>query len=303
MDKITQRIFEKLPVDMRSRITNLPNCIINNFEEIRIRCGHNTQILSAGRELELNDKNAITQEMLEDILNRLLDYSYYAHEEELSKGYVTIEGGHRIGICGRVALKEGKVHLIKDISSLNIRRSREIIGAADKIIDNVMNIETGEISNMLIVSPPKCGKTTMLRDITRQLSNSGFKVGLCDERSEIAGCYGGKSSYDLGSRTDILDGCPKAEGMIMLIRAMSPDVLITDEIGKIEDVAAIESAVSAGVKIVTTIHGKSYDETVTSIAGKLIRNNVFDTIVFLSSKPETGSVAGIMKLNDWEKGR
>jgi len=232
----------------------------------------------------------------------LLNYSYYAYEDELSKGYITIEGGHRVGICGRVTLKEGRVHLIKNVSSLNIRRSRQIIGSSSKIISSVYNEAQSTINNTLIISPPKCGKTTILRDLARNISNRGYRVGICDERSEIAGCCNGKSTYDLGHRTDILDGCPKAEGILMLIRAMSPDVVMTDEIGKKEDVKAIEEALCAGVKIITTIHGNSYEDVENSSIGELIRNHTFETLVFLSADPCVGTVKRIMKLAGMKKG-
>lgn len=295
MDGNTQRIIVKLPESMQEKIENMPESIINNFEEIRIGSGKDTIIISQGHEINLNDKGRITPDILEEILNRLLNYSYYAYEEELSKGYITIEGGHRVGICGKVSMQEGRVHLIKDISSLNIRRSRQIIGACNNIIEHVFTEKGSPVNNTLIISPPKCGKTTILRDITRVLSDSGYRVGLCDERSEIAGCYNGISSYELGSRTDILDGCPKAEGIIMLIRSMSPDVVVTDEIGRNEDVAAIQAAMCAGVKIITSIHGSSYEEVENSNMGDLIRNHIFDTLIFLSAEPKTGTVKRILK--------
>lgn len=302
MDSNTEKIFGRLPDFMQRTIKGMPQDVTDNFEEIRIRSCRDTLIISGGREINLNDASMITPEILEETLNRLLEYSYYAYEDELSKGYITIEGGHRIGICGRVTLREDKVHLIKDISSLNIRRSRQIIGASNKVIRAVCDDNRKSISNTLIISPPKCGKTTILRDLARVLSYKGFKIGICDERSEIAGCYNGETSYDLGSRTDILDGCPKAEGILMLIRAMSPDVIITDEIGKKEDVKAIESALCAGVKIITSIHGSSYEDIASSAVGELVENHVFDTLVFLTATPTTGTVKRIMKLGGMKKG-
>ena len=161
----------------------------------------------------------------------------------------------------------------------------------------LLDKNTGEISSTLIISPPKCGKTTIIRDLARSLSISGYRVGICDERSEIAGSHNGMYSYDLGPRTDVMDGCPKAQGIIMLIRAMSPDVIITDEIGKKEDVKAIKEALCAGVKTITTIHGSTYEEVAASAVGELISECVFDTLVFLSSQPRTGTVARILKLN------
>ena len=302
MDSNTEKIFRRLPDFMQKTIKGMPPEVTDNFEEIRIRSRRDTLIISGGREISLHDASEITPDILEETLNRLLDYSYYAYEDELSKGYITIEGGHRVGICGRVTLREDKVHLIKDISSLNIRRSRQIIGASGKVIRAVCDDNRHTISNTLIISPPKCGKTTILRDLARVLSNKGFKVGICDERSEIAGCYNGETSYDLGDRTDVLDGCPKAEGILMLIRAMSPDVIITDEIGKKEDVKAIEAALCAGVGIITTIHGSSYEDIACSSIGELVENQVFDTLVFLTATPETGTVKRIMKLAGMKKG-
>lgn len=302
MDSNTEKIFGRLPDFMQKTIKGMPTEVTENFEEIRIRACRDTLIISGGREISLHDASMITPDILEETLNRLLDYSYYAYEDELSKGYITIEGGHRVGVCGRVTLRENKVHLIKDISSLNIRRSRQIIGASSKVIRAVCDDSRKTISNTLIISPPKCGKTTILRDLARVLSYKGFKIGICDERSEIAGCYNGETSYDLGSRTDILDGCPKAEGILMLIRAMSPDVIITDEIGKKEDVKAIEAALCAGVKIITTIHGSSYEDIAASAVGELVQNHVFDTLVFLTATPETGTVKRIMKLGGMKMG-
>ena len=348
-------ILIKLPESMRDRIEKLPTQALQQLEEIRIRTNTDTLLISGGREYSLRDGDEITAEVLEEILNRLLDYSYYAYEEELSRGYITIEGGHRVGICGRVTLENGQVHLIKDVSSLNIRRSREITGASEKILGAVLSPAkvpaegvpnagipagcggkkssvTSDISgscssaagcggdrslvpsdisgvcpsavscgrmvvrNTLIISPPKCGKTTMLRDLARNLSNAGFRIGICDERSEIAGCYDGKTSYDLGPRTDVLDGCPKADGILMLIRAMSPDVVMTDEIGKPEDAAAIRSALSAGVKIITTIHGSSFEDAAKSAVGGLITDHVFETLIFLSAQPVTGTVEKILRM-------
>lgn len=338
--KRIDNILIKLPESMRDRIEKLTAQALQQLEEIRIRTNTDTLLISGGREYSLRDGDEITAEVLEEILNRLLDYSYYAYEEELSRGYITIEGGHRVGICGRVTLENGQVHLIKDVSSLNIRRSREITGASEKILGAVLSpakvpaegvpkagIPVGcggkkssvtldisgscssaagcgrmVVRNTLIISPPKCGKTTMLRDLARNLSNAGFRIGICDERSEIAGCYDGKTSYDLGSRTDVLDGCPKADGILMLIRAMSPDVVMTDEIGKPEDAAAIRSALSAGVKIITTIHGSSFEDAAKSAVGGLITDHVFETLIFLSAQPVTGTVEKILRMPEVSHG-
>ena len=302
MDRNCENILRKLPSVIEERIRQLPGSIIECFEEIRLKTFEDTVVISEGREISLHDGKLVTPDLIDETLNRLLDYSYYAYEEELSKGYITIEGGHRVGLCGTVTMKDGKVHLIKYVSSLNIRRSRQIIGVSGKIINSVCDEKRRIIRNTLIISPPKCGKTTILRDLARNLSGRGYRVGICDERSEIAGCYNGKSSFDLGSRTDILDGCPKSEGILMLIRSMSPDVIITDEIGRKEDVGAIDSALCAGVKTITTIHGSSYEDVENSAVGELLKRHVFETLIFLSAEPSMGTVKRIMKLSHMGKG-
>lgn len=288
-----EQILNRLPASIQGRIHTLPADLLEKLEEIRIKAYCDIRILAQNREFILTGE-PITENDLNEILNRLLDYSYYAYEEELAKGYITIEGGHRVGVCGRAVVENGRVTLLKDVSSLNLRRSREIKGAGDKVIPHMISTDGAPPENLLIVSPPKCGKTTLIRDLTRLLSQRGYKVGLCDERSEIAGMYHGIPSFDLGTRTDILDGCPKAEGMIMLIRAMSPDVVVTDEIGKKEDVEAVEAAVCAGVCILTTIHGNSYEDVMRSNIRSLVEKGIFSRIVFLSNRPSTGAVREVL---------
>ena len=290
-----EQILNKLPENIRGPVADLPEHVLKGLEEIRIRACGDIRVVSRNQEIlvALKKQAGVTGGDLETILNNLLDYSYYAYEEELAKGYITIEGGHRVGVCGRAVLDKGKVTLIKDISSLNIRRGREIPGAGERALSHVLDKETG-LQNTLIVSPPKCGKTTLLRDLIRLLSGSGVRIGLCDERSEIAGTFQGRPSYDLGPRTDVLDGCPKAEGMIMLIRAMAPDAVATDEIGKEEDMEAIETAVCAGVKVLTTIHGKSYDDVIASNIGPLVSKGVFSRLIFLTNQPRTGTIGEIL---------
>ncbi|MEG2323113.1 MAG: stage III sporulation protein AA [Anaerovoracaceae bacterium] len=291
-----EQILSKLPQAIRQPINDLPKEMLESLEEIRIKAYSDIRVVVKNQELVviLGKDVEIDRQVIEEILNNLLNYSYYAYEEELAKGYITIEGGHRVGVCGRAVLSKGKVSLIKEISSLNLRRSREVIGVAERVMSHILN--EGEINNTLIVSPPKCGKTTLLRDIVRVISHKGFKVGLCDERSEIAGSYLGKPSYDLGPRTDVMDGCPKAEGMIMLIRAMSPHVVATDEIGKREDIEAIEAAICAGVKIITTMHGNSYEDVLRSNMGSIVKNGVFSKLIFLTNDPHTGSIGEIINV-------
>lgn len=291
------KILVKLPIEIGEQIKNLPAHIKRSLEEIRIRNGHHIILYASGKEYELECKNGtkIDNYIINNIFNSFLNYSAYAYQEELANGYITIEGGHRVGVCGRTVMENGKVKTLKDISSINIRRSREIVGVSDPCMGYMMK-GGHRIYNTIIISPPKCGKTTLLRDMIRNFSSMGFQVGVCDERSEISGMYNGLPSYDLGTRTDVLDGCPKEKGMIMLIRSMSPDLIATDEIGKKEDCHAIEAAVCAGISLLTTIHGNSYDDVINSGIGELVKNGVFERLIFLSNIPAIGSIAAI---RDW----
>lgn len=288
------KILVKLPAEIGEQMKMLPANILNNLEEIRIRCGKHILLFANGKEYEMEAASGrkIDSDTLNMIFNSLLNYSAYAYQEELTNGYITIEGGHRVGICGRTILENGKVKTIKNISSINIRRSKEFVGISDPCMRYLMKNKT-QIYNTLIVSPPKCGKTTLLRDMIRNLSGMGFQVGVCDERSEISGSFHGQTSYDLGIRTDILDGCPKEKGMIMLIRSMAPDIIVTDEIGKKEDCYAIEAAVCAGISLLTTIHGSCYDDLLHSGIGEMITKGVFERLIFLSNMPAIGSISMI----------
>lgn len=287
-------ILTKLPIEISEQLRMLPEQVLTNLEEIRIRTGNQVMICSGGTEYELDSQygKQTNKELLHHVFNTMLNHSAYAYQEELSNGYITIEGGHRVGICGRVVMENGKVKTIKDISSVNIRRSKEIVGVSDPCMRYLMK-GSDQIYNTVIISPPKCGKTTLLRDMIRNLSDMGHKVGVCDERSEISGMYHGQPAYQLGMRTDILDGCPKEKGMVMLIRSMAPDIIATDEIGKKEDCYAIEAAVCAGISLLTTIHGNSYQDLIHSGIGELVTAGVFERLIFLSNVPATGSISSI----------
>lgn len=288
------KIIIKLPAELGNRLKMLPSSISDHLEEIRLRCGHPVLLLADGQEYEVDSisRDTINNDLLNNIFNSLLNYSTYAYQEELTNGYITIEGGHRVGICGHTVMENGKVKTIKNISSINIRRSQEFIGVSDACMKYLIK-GNKQVYNTLIVSPPKCGKTTLLRDMIRNFSNMGFQIGLCDERSEVSGAYHGQTSYNLGLRTDVLDGCPKEKGMIMLIRSMAPDIIATDEIGKKEDCYAIEAAVCAGISLLTTIHGSCYDDLLNSGIGELVKRGVFERIIFLSNMPAIGSISTI----------
>lgn len=291
-------ILSRLPKELQTEIRSLPNSILERLEEIRLNSGQPMLLYAGGKEYQIGRQaqGQIDAMMLNDIFHSILNHSVYAYQEELSKGYITLEGGSRVGICGKVIMEHGAVKAIKDITSLNIRRSKEFIGISDRLMPYLLTRE-GRLLHTLIVSPPKCGKTTLLRDIIRNLSVLGLRVGVCDERSEIAGIYHGNPSFQIGERTDVLDGCPKEIGMIMLIRAMSPDVIATDEIGKTADLVGVEAALSAGVSLLTTIHGSNYEDVLTSGIGPFVLRGIFQRLIFLTNTPSIGTIKSILGPN------
>ena len=187
-------------------------------------------------------------------LELITNFSMYAYENEIKNGFVTLSGGHRVGICGEAAVSGGKITHLKNIQALNYRFAREFVGCSDSIMDRIF--VGGEIKNTVIVSPPMYGKTTLLRDIARNLSLLGKRVSIIDERGEIAAVSGGNSPFNLGYGCDILSDASKSDGMLFMLRSMSPDVIITDEIGTADDFSAISEIKKRGVSVITSIHGK-----------------------------------------------
>ena len=213
--------------------------------------------------------------------------SRYAFQNEIKRGFLTIEGGHRIGICGEVISdEEGNIQSIKYISAVNIRIAHEMKGVAGKVMSYIYSRK--KVENTLIVSPPGAGKTTLLRDIIRQLSfgdeeQHGMNVGVVDERGEIAACFQGIPQLDVGPRTDVLDNCKKAEGMRMLLRSMAPQVIAVDELGSLEEVELIQQMAGNGCAVIATIHGENMEELKQKKnLWELWEQDIFRNIIFLS---------------------
>lgn len=278
------------------------------LQEIRLRAGMPVSVWIENRESFVDVGGKIVDrpekavrvmpEELEELLKYLCRYSIYAFADEIRQGFLTVPGGHRVGVSGQVILDgNGRIKNMKYIRYLNIRIAHQVRGAADSVIPFLF--EDGHVLNTLLISPPGSGKTTMLRDIVRQVSEGtaygeGVNVSVVDERSEIAGSYLGVSQNDVGIRTDVLDGCPKVEGMMLLIRSMSPQVLAVDELGSIEDVQALQLAGGCGCRLLATVHGGSLDE----IRHKdymryLIEEQLFERYVTLDRKTGICRVTGI----------
>ncbi len=250
----------------------------------------------------------VEQKDIQQALLILTENSLYAVERQLKEGFITIKGGHRVGFTGEAVMKGGKLKTINNINSLNYRLSREVIGSAAGVLAGVYNGKLKRIYNTLIISPPLCGKTTILRDLVRIISTGckktgikGFKTAVVDERSEIAGAYRGIAQSNIGLRTDLLDNCPKAAGMMLLIRSMSPEVIAVDEIGSREDMIAIREAVNAGVNLISTIHGRNLEE-ISCRPGmeKLFAEKVFKRFIILADKKGAGIIKKILDENKRE---
>lgn len=266
------------------------------LREIRLRAGRPIVLNLGGRELFLDGEGSFTDKPelgrwaeegeLAELLEHICHYSLYAFEDELRQGFLTVSGGHRVGVAGQAVTENGKgIRTLKNICYLNIRVSHEVKGAADKVLPCMYR--GGIPKSALIISPPGCGKTTLLRDLIRQISDGnpygrGRTVGVVDERSEIAGSFCGIPQNDVGMRTDVLDACPKSLGMMMLLRSMSPDVIAIDELGSREELEALKSAAACGCRILATAHGSGPEEVKARFdMPERIWEQLFQTVIVL----------------------
>lgn len=299
-----QRIKQQILPVLAKQLSEVLRKQILDFtqlQEIRLREGKPITIVYQGREQFLTGENnnliVMRERDIQETLDYISNYSLYAYENELRQGFITLEGGHRVGVAGQTVLEGNQVKNMIYISSMNIRIAHEVKGCADSVIPYISREK--ELCHTLLISPPRCGKTTLLRDIVRQSSDGckyvrGTTVGVVDERSEIGACYRGMPQNDLGIRTDILDCCPKEEGMLLMIRSMAPRILAVDEIGTKEDVQAIEYALHCGCIMLATAHGTSLEELRQKpLFDRLIERKQFERYVVLSNQRKTGGVEGI----------
>lgn len=236
----------------------------------------------------------VSEEEFRSTFEKMCRYSVYAKQDNLKNGFIPLPCGGRAGVSGRVAQECGRVSALYDISAINIRISRQIFTAADGVIDRIA--PSGKVENTLVISPPGCGKTTLLREVARLLGGGKYmlRVGIIDERCEIAAVSGGVPFYDTGELSFVYSACPKAEGMEMALRSMSPDVIICDEIGGEKDVNALSSAINAGVKIICSCHGYDRGDVIRrAVLGTLIEKNIFGRIIVLGRSRGVGTVERI----------
>lgn len=301
MEKMTyvsqkNEILRVLSLKLRG-IVQLLHVDFQRMQEIRIRAGGPFMVVYDGTEYFVEESGKMTSWMgnpycicqndIKETMEYISNYSMYAFEEELRQGFITIQGGHRVGVVGKIILEQERIKNIRHISFINIRLAHQVIGCADRVMPFIRQEDS--IYHTLIISPPRCGKTTLLRDMIRQLSNGGqgrkgLNVGVVDERSELAACYHGRPQNDLGYQTDVLDCCPKKEGMMLLVRSMSPKIIAVDEIGFREDVEAMEYVMSCGIKLLATVHGRGMEEIQGKpVLGRMVQEKVFQRYILLAA--------------------
>ena len=298
-------LTENSTENLKSAFSACDGKILNKAYEIRIRqnlplCVRTSQgeffISPEGNMLDKPDAGFLpNQNHIKAMLDKLTNHSLYAFNSEIKNGYITISGGHRIGISGSVTLEDDRIKTIKHIGGLTIRISREIKGAADAALPHIL---CDNLHNTMFISPPACGKTTILRDTIRQLSLGGYNKAAVDERSEIGGCYMGIAQNDLGPRTDILEGTPKAAGMMLALRSLSPKIIAVDEIGNNKDVQAINEMAHAGIAVLCTLHGHDIEDLRRrKMLTTLINNKIIRRYIFLSDNPKPGTITGVYNEN------
>lgn len=266
--------------------------ILKEAVEIRLRINSPVLIKTSKKDLFLDENNIINKKDIDDIVGNFTKNSIHAFENEISKGFITIEGGHRVGICGDCIYDQKGLKGFKNITSLNIRIAREFLGCSERTLKYLITPDKN-IYNTLIIGPPLSGKTTLIRDVAKNLSD-GFKnpyfegcdITLIDERGEISAVYNGIPQMNTGRRTDVLSYCKKSDGFIMSIRALSPKVVITDELGSLNDFEIIQYALKSGVKIIATAHGFSLDDVKRNLyLRNIIENNFFERAFILDKRP------------------
>ncbi len=299
-----QPLMELFPTSLRQVLGQLPAIAMDSLEEIRIRENRPLEISYGSRFSFVREDGTLTddfrgayvpgREQCQALLERVTNHSIYAVEEELRRGYDAVPGGHRIGLAGRTVLDKGLVSHLRDIAGFNVRMARARIGFGAQVLPGLLDFKSRTIRHTLIVSPPQQGKTTLIRDLARCLSSGewhhpaaidwgGRKVGIVDERSEIAASERGVPTFDLGPRCDVLDACPKAEGIMMMVRSLSPEIIVVDEIGRPEDAEALNEAIHAGVRVLATAHATDLSDVYARpVLAKLAADGVFGSYVFLS---------------------
>jgi len=284
MDAKFREAADVLPAYMRDALFRLPPDLLADAEEIRLRAGRGVAVNTRGREVPVPDLMP-GGDLLRAVLMRASEHSLHAVQEQLANGFLTLRGGHRIGVCGTLVTERGRPVGVRDLSSLNLRIARERRGVAEPICRELER--DGPFGGLLILSPPGAGKTTFLRDMIRCLSETGVggpprRVSAADERFELAGVADGVPRFDLGPRTDVMSGAEKTVLLRALVRTMGPEVLAADEIAGDRDLAALEEAALCGVQLLATVHGRCREELFSrKRLLRLVEQGTFSHVLFI----------------------
>lgn len=286
-DSFVQAV-QALPLRLRQEALSLSERDRALAEELRLRAGWPMTALIGGAERPLGGGPVEVRE-LEQLVEIASRASLHTVLDQVRRGYLTFEGGHRIGLCGTAAMRDGEIHSLRCISSANLRIARQVRGAATPVLDGLC--PGGRLADTLILAPPGLGKTTLLRDLIRAVSEgegcAPLRVSLADERGEVAAMYNGVPQLEVGRRTDVAEGCPKAQGLMLLLRAMNPQVLAVDEITAPEDVRALMTAAGCGVTLLATAHGEGRtDLERRSLYRPLLEEGLFRFLVRIRRKGE-----------------
>ena len=288
MEEVLEYLAENIKNEIKKYMTN-----VQDIEEIRLRT--NKPIIlknSNGNNLLIH---IVSKKELLETFQKVCEQSIYSYQKQICEGFITIKGGHRVGITGSCVIDNGKIININYISSLNFRIAREKKDVSKKILKYILN--ENNVNNTLIISKPGCGKTTILRDLVRKISTKKT-CGIVDERGEIAAMYKGEPQNDIGILSDVMDNCTKSDGMKMLIRSMSPEVIVCDEIGNKQDIEAINYAMCSGVKGIFTAHGNSLEEIkLNEQIKELLEKYIVQIIIILDDK-KRGEIKNIYKLEN-----
>jgi len=276
-----------LPPGLRRRAEGLPKSLRDRAEELRLRSGRPPTVTVGGEELPLPGAEPVTVRDLELTVEIATQASAHAALERVRQGYFTVRGGHRLGLCGTAATENGAVRTLRRLSSLNIRVARSVPGCALEPLRGLLS--GGSLPNTLLLAPPGQGKTTLLRDMLRLLSDGALapalRVGLADERGEVAALWEGVPQFDVGSHTDVLEGCPKAQGLMMLLRGMNPQLLACDEITAPADCEALSQCANCGVALLATAHGSDLtDLRRRPLYRELLDRRLFQAVVYIARR-------------------
>lgn len=285
--------WDFLPDRWGARLRALPAPAREAIEEVRFRVGRPVFVYASGAGSQVLDPGPVSADTLEGIVLRLVEHSLYARQDQLREAFFTLPGGHRVGVAGRAVIDGSRVRTVRDISGLNLRRGRAILGVADALWDALGGPEP---CSLLVVSPPRAGKTTLIRDVARTWSDQGHPTVVIDERGEIAGMVGAQATHAIGTHTDVLDGWPKAEGLRAAIRTLGPHLVVVDELGSADEAEAVETARRAGVQVVASVHGEGTGKTPAGrIAERLWQRGVFDARVTLSRRRGPGTIEEVRR--------